>query len=166
MNEFIEKNKRLLQIYHLAAKILGWVLIVLFPIYAITDIHWLPSRPSRFNTFIMLMDIRHLIYYLCLGLVLLGIARFIKYLYSEESQPGWILRQLEKFLYIYAFLMVVGIYVEFLHPAIPSNDISLKEIIYLLSRIICTLAYVLIIIGLGHIMRRILPVIEESKTLI
>ena len=166
MNEFIEKNKRLLQIYHLTSKIIGWIIIVIFPILAITDINWMPSRPSRFNTFIMLMDIRYLIYSLFLGLVLLGIARFIKYLYSEESQPGWILRHLEKFLYLYALLMAAGIYVELLHPSIPSDGISLKEIIYLLSRITRTLAYVLITIGLGHIIRRIMPVIEESKTLV
>jgi VIT1/CCC1 family predicted Fe2+/Mn2+ transporter len=128
MNEFIEKNRRLLQIYHLAAKILGWVLIVIFPFYAISDFRYLPSKPSRFNSFIMLLDIRYLIYSLCLGITLLGIARFIKYVYSEESRPGWILRHLEKFLYIYAFLMVVGIFVEFFHPAISSKGISLKEI--------------------------------------
>jgi hypothetical protein len=172
MNEFIEKNRGLLKFYHFAAKIIGWILIGVAPVFIFISIHSVTSIPSEANIeaniYLLLLGVQNLIvYYFCLGLILLGIARFIKYLYSEESQPGWILRHFEKFLYIYAFLMVVGVYFEFKNPGINSgNPILLHMITYVLSETILTSALVLIIIGLGHIIRRILPVIEESKSLV
>ena len=166
MNEFIEKNRSLLRFYHLAAKIIGWVLTGVTPFLAVASILSRTDQGSA-NTYLLLLSIRNfVVYYICLGLIFLVVARFIKYLYSEEPRPGWILRHFEKFLYIYAFLMAAGLYAEFLAPRFLYEGISSDELTYLLTRIILTLAHVLIIIGLGHIIRRILPVIEESKTLV
>lgn len=162
MNEFIEKNRRLLQIYHLAAKIIGWVLIAMAPIFIVVQFLALKGIDEH-HSYLMLLPIRDAILsYMFLGLIILGIARFIRYLYEEQSQPGWILRHTEKFLYLYAVLVAVGFLIEFTKFSTYSSQATS----YLLIQLIHIASKVLILVGLGHILRRILPVIEESKTLV
>jgi len=162
MNEFIEKNRRLLEFYHFTAHIIGWILIAMAPIIVVRNLSRTPAQ-SEFQLYTLLFSIRAgILNFILFGLIVLGISRLIRYLYEEQSQPGWILRHIEKFLYIYALLIVVGFFIEFKHPSIHIEQLAL----YLLPQIIHKAAQVLILIGLGHIIRRILPVIEESKTLI
>ncbi|MBN2591766.1 MAG: hypothetical protein JXA96_18005 [Sedimentisphaerales bacterium] len=168
MNEFIQKNRSLLKFYHIAAKIIGWVLIGITPIYAFIWFKSLSTGLEENYTFHLLQSIYILIVsFLCFGLIVLGVARFIKYLYSEDSRPGWTLRNLDKFLYLYAFLTATGIYIDFMQFTILIRAITLQDLsLFLFQNIIIKLSHVLIIIGIGHIMSRILSVIEESKTLV
>ncbi|MBN2591767.1 MAG: hypothetical protein JXA96_18010 [Sedimentisphaerales bacterium] len=168
MNEFIQRNRGLFKFYHLVTSILGWVLTGITPFLAILSIYSKPDRgDSEANTYLLLLIIRNFfIYYLCLGLILIGLARFIKYLYTEESQQSWSLRHFDKFLYIYALLLIAGRIVDFLRPGLFSNGVSSNELTTLSTAIVFTLAYILIIIGLSHIISKILPVIGESKTLV
>jgi hypothetical protein len=169
MNDFIQKNRGLLKFYHFVAKIIGWVLIGVTPVLLFITINDKTYRlhSNTDKTYILLASIRtFLVYYICLGLALLGVARFIRFLYSEESHPSLILRHFDKFLYLYALLMIAGLNVEFLYTRIFSVGSSSDEIKYLATRIVLTFAHVLIIIGLGYITHKIIPVIEESKTLV
>jgi hypothetical protein len=102
-----------------------------------------------------------------LGILVLSIARFIKYLYSEETGPDWFLRHMEKVLYLYAIVLLASIFIEYKNPSLSPEVLTIQSIaLYLLPLILFKVALVLIIVGLGHIMSRILPVIEESKTLV
>ena len=168
MNEFIEKNIRLLEFYHFSAQIIGWILIGITPFFTIVLILLRSPRPTDIDSYLLLLSIRSgVVNFLFIGLILLGIARFIRYLYSEEQQPGWILRNTEIFLYVYAFLIAAGILIEFKNPGLYSSATTLQEIAsYVIPQIMIRMAQVLIIVGLAHILRRILPVIEESKTLV
>ncbi|MBN1972418.1 MAG: hypothetical protein JW787_02170 [Sedimentisphaerales bacterium] len=169
MNEFIEKNRKLLEFYRFVAKIIGWILIGLTPFLIYRSYYLLTTYPQeKDSTYLFLLNIRNfIVYYFCLGFILLGIAHFIKYIYSKESKVGWLLKHLNQFLYIYAFLMAIGNFIELKFPIIHKLGFLIQDsTTYLLTQIILTLTYILIIIGLGHIMSRILPVIEESKTLV
>ena len=98
---------------------------------------------------------------------MLTIARFIKYLYSEESRPDWILRHFVDFISIYALLIVIGISIKYMDPSFHKKGMPAQNIgATLLPQIIIDFAKAFIVIGLGHIMSRVLPVIEESKTLV
>lgn len=168
MNEFIKKNRRMLEFYNFTAKIIGWVLIGITPFLIYSLILLRSQTRVDVHSFAYLLTIYNGIErYLFFGFILLGTSRFIRFLYADESQLGWILRNFEKFLYLYAVLIFIGIILACMDPSMRSNHVTLQEIgSYLLPQIISRTAQIFILIGLGHILRRILPVIEESKTLV
>ena len=98
-------------------------------------------------------------------MILLCIAKLIRYLYEEKTRPGWIIRNTEILLYIYAFFVATGIIIEFTNPTIEMDLASLNIIRLIPIMIVHRFAQVSILIGLGHILRRILPVIEKEKGL-
>ena len=103
MNTFIEKNKGLLKFYCVAARIIGWVLLI----RAATETVSILSGYSSFSIpFVMPITI---LIRILIGLVVLGVAQFIRYLLETEYKPGWILRHGEKILYLYAVLRVIRI---------------------------------------------------------
>ena len=169
MNEFIQKNKKLLEIYNYLANIIGWILIVLTPVLILI---LLLNRTggnirsiSDVNIYFFVLSIHTgIANYLCLGLILLVVARFIKYLYSEEPKPGWLLRHFDKIIYLYTIVIAMGISLEYLPQ---KKAITWQEILaYSLPVLIINAAKVFILIGLGHVMNKVLPVIEESKSLV
>ena len=93
MNEFIEKNKGLLKFYCVAARIIGWALLLTLLWNQLGGKQWLGPPPEVFP---------YRISYPMLGLVVLGIGQFLKYLCETGSKPGWILHHADKILYLYA----------------------------------------------------------------
>ncbi len=168
MNEFIQKNRGLLRFYYYAAKIIGWVMIAIAPFITIESIYLGIRKVNESHTDIIIWFIRFgIVSYLCVGFILLGLALFIKYLYVEDAKPGWILRNFEKFLYLYAFFIATDIYLQFKGKGEYWLNITLMQLITLVPfRIISTLTQVLIIIGLGYIVRKVLHAVEESKTIV
>ena len=175
MNEFIEKNKRLLKFYYTAARILGWVLLcggtiwflmfVLLTLavdYAAGEIGW----PNTLDNLVYSTS-SFVFEFVMLGLVALLVAQLIRYMLESEYIPGCILRFGDKILYIYAAFLIVQItlvhYIlnpEMLSKLKPGHFIFIKPLIVPLA------TKVLILVGLGQILRRILNVLEESKTLV
>ena len=159
MNEFIEKYRRLLKIYCVAARIIGWVLLI-------TTGTWTVSTLSGYSSFSIpfIMPITIFIRIL-VGLVILGVAQFIRYLFETEYKPGWILRHGEKILYLYALLTILSVvWVYTIAPSDFSPDMYSGVSVILV--VISTAVRVLILVGLGQILRYLMPVIEESKTLV
>jgi len=147
MNEFIEKNRQLLKFYCTAARIFGWVLLcggtiwfLMFVLLtlAVDDAAGEIGWPHTLDNFVY--SISSYVYeFAMLGLVALLVAQLIRYMLEIKYTPGHILRFGDKILYIYA---------AFLPLIVPMA------------------AKVLILVGLGQILRRILNVLEESKTLV
>ena len=170
MKEFIEKNKRLLTFYCATARIIGWVLVILSALPALSILSLLIFKMSFFREFLLpeilpilgsLLEV--LFGRLPLGIIVLGVAQLIRYVSESEHRPGWLLRHGAGILYLFAALMLMGIVVRcfFLLPTIKSVD-SFPVEMYLLVDV----AKMLILIGLADILKRVLPVIEESKTLV
>jgi hypothetical protein len=171
MNEFIEKDKRLLNFYCknlrsaaflilifgalsgciiitmvLGSKYAGWHVAEFF--LGKTFHAYLPSSFLRI-TF--------------LGIGLLGLVQFIKYLVERDYKPGWILRHGDMILYLYALLSILSdVWVYMNAPTYSSLIFSTSLFVILFSAAV----KVLILVSLGQVLRRILPVIEESKTLV
>lgn len=161
MNEFIEKNRRLLKIYCVATRIIGWVLLI-------TAGTWIVSILSGYSSFSIpfVMPITIFIRIL-VGLVVLGVAQFIRYLFETEYKPGWILRNGEKILYLYAALRVIRITLLFFADAKRMGDsIHYSPWGFLVANGLPVVAVALIMVGLAQILRRVIPIIEESKTLV
>lgn len=161
MNEFIEKNRRLLKLYCVAARIIGWILLI-------TACTWTVSILSGYGRSSMpfVMPITIFIRIL-VGLVVLGVAQFIRYLFDREYQAGWILRHGEKILYLYAALRVIRIaFLLFLDAKKMGDSVYYSPWGFLVLNGLPVVAGALILVGLAQILQRIMPVIEESKTLV
>lgn len=181
MNEFVEKNRKLLKIYCIVARILGWVLTIggvfwfFLTISTSTDVSFLDESPDPllcFLIFFLLYAVSSLLFDFFLpGLIALGVAQLLRYLITVDYKPDFILRNADRLLYIYAvFLVLTNLcryswYVDFKFLEIVSKSES-SRILFMQPFLLPTLAKVLILVGIAQILRRLLPVIEESKTLV
>ena len=105
------------------------------------------------------------------GLVALGVTQLITYFYQPQAKPGLIIRRADKILYAYGLFLVIRAYcsywwvvqVKFIKP---TSELGISDLLFAQPFILPTVAKVLILIGTGLLLRRLLPVIEESKTLV
>ncbi len=170
MNELIEKNRRLLRFCCDSLRSIGQVVLLLgvLSVCAITTLVLLSkfgiwNAPEGFKMIIkMPLSVLNILF---IGIGLLGLSQFIKYLVERDYKPGWILRHGEIFFYLYALLTILNIvWVYTIDPFDRSHYMykGVTVIIVLFS----TAVRVLILVGLGRIFRYIMPVIEESKSLV
>ncbi|MBA7484312.1 hypothetical protein ES707_19837 [subsurface metagenome] len=168
MNEFIEKNRRLLHFYYIAARTIGWLLLIIAVVVAVV------KALSGFEADDLLRSL--MIYglyqqlavsFVLLGLILLGLAQFVRYLYEKDYQPGWILRHGNKVLYLYAAVLIISpvSHYYFQMTVIP-NFSAVSFLLYFLSVELPAVAMGLVFIGIARVLHRIVPIIEESKTLV
>lgn len=169
MNEFIERNKVLLRLYCIIAGILGWVLIaggVFWFLATVTSIDTSTEvRPEG-----LLYVISSLLFDFTLpGLVALIVMQFIKYLFGDTAKPGWLLGMADWLLYAYAVFVAVRALLRYVwYSDWYAQEISLEvsRLLFVQPFLLPTMAKILILVGLAQIVRRVLPAIEESKTLV
>ena len=109
MNEFVEKNKSLLRSYCLITRIIGWLLLVITLVVAVVKSFSgfeVDDQLGFYMTYRLFQELA--LRYVLLGLILLGLAQFVRYLYENEYQPGLILRHGDKVLYLYAIALIVN----------------------------------------------------------
>lgn len=175
MIEFIEENRALLKFYRIAARIFGWVLIcggtiwfLLFvlAILAVSDAAGTIGWPHTSKNFVY-ASTSFISQFVLPGLIALLIAQLIRYMLESEYTPSWILRFGDKVLYVYAALLIghnVLLY-YFLHASLLGNQ-SIGHLLLVQPLVVPLAAKILILVGLAQILRRLMPVIEESKTLV
>lgn len=175
MNEFIEQNRKLLKFYCTAARIFGWVLIcggviwfLLFVliILAVNDaagsIGW-PHTPENF----VYASKSFAFEFILPGLIALLVAQLIRYMLETEYRPGWILRYGDGVLYVYAALLIgQNILTYYFSRAELLGKYGSGHLLFIQPLIVPLAAKILILVGLGQVLRRLLPVIQESKTLV
>ena len=170
MNEFIKQNKRLLKFYCTAALIIGWLLIVGGFIWFIPTLKSLNINDLYKGADAILYAVSALLFDFFLpGLIALGVMQFIKYLFEDTKKPGCILRAADWLFYIYAVFLVVKTYLQYFWNSTWYAEVIESEtsrLLFIQPFLLPTIAKVLILVGLGQILRRIIPVIEESKTLV
>jgi len=175
MNEFIEKNKALLRFYGIAARIIGWVLIcggcfwsLLFVlcILAVSDAAGEMGWPYTDENFLYASSV-FVFDFIFTGLLVLVVGQLIKYILETEYRPRWLLRYADKILYAYA-VAVIGQEISryyILHASLMGKFGS-GRLLLIQPQVVPLAAKILIIVALGVILRRVLLVIEESKTLV
>lgn len=169
MNEFIKKNRALLKLYCVVARVIGWLLII-------GGFFWFPAILSSIDTSIavrpegLLYVISSMLFDFVLpGLIALGVMQFIKYLFEDTAKPGWLLGMADWLLYAYAGFVAVKAFLRYMwYSDWYAEAISLEtsRLLFVQPFLLPTVAKILILVGLAQIIRRILPVIEESKTLV
>ena len=164
MNEFIAKNKRLLKIYCIAALIMGWILIVLPTVKTA----WLVFNLWRIGGYRMVIVLELVFGQIILGIFLLAVAQFIRFLTSHSHEPGRLLRYIDKIIYLYAIGKVAQMIFLYIRLETQAEDAGPHFSVWGSFTIyaIPAIAWVLVLVGLGLILKRSIPVIEESKTLV
>ena len=161
-NDFLEKNRKLLTTFRRAAKVIGWVNLVTGIASLIIIPILLLLRSDRKIPEALGVLARSCYTMITTGVLLLGIEQFINYLY-ETKEAGFILRHAGKILYVLAGFVVWKMIAMSSMEIVRHAEWFLPLIIpiFLLHA-----AKILVLIGLAHIVRRLLPVIEESRTLV
>ncbi|MGA2324228.1 MAG: hypothetical protein ABSG22_10315 [Sedimentisphaerales bacterium] len=178
MNEFIEKNSRLLRIYCVVAKCIGWFLLlvgVLLFAYAIWGIYTINAGQIRtvqqresieISTYVSLT---HAFDCAIPGLLAFSISQLLVYIIRPEIKAGLMLRLADKLCYIYVVVLIVEAFISanswFANPQL--LEVSQRYRVLFIEALLSPLpAKIILLIGAGVIIRRLLPVIEESKTLV
>jgi len=172
MVQFIEKHRRLLQAYCLIARILGWFLILggVFWV-ALVRRNMVGSLEEQQPDFLLYIVSSFVYDFGIPGILAFAIAGLLDYLLRPKARPPLILGMIDKLCYIYAIFLVLRafalnywlVHVKF--PEIVGSSESAR-ILLVQPLLGPTLAKVLLLIGVGMILHRLLPVIEESKTLV
>ena len=181
MTQFIEKHRRLLQAYCLIARILGWVLILggVFWVFCFMKcLQTIPSDKIRTpedarEVFDVVTYIGMSVFYdfIIPGFLAFAIGGLLDFLLRTEAKPRLVLRITDKLCYIYAaFLILKAISLNFWFERLTFTEIpeisEQTRILLVQPLLVTTLAKILLLIGIGMILHRLLPVIEESKTLV
>ena len=175
MKKFIEENKGLLKFYCIAARIIGWALvcggIVWFLLYVLCilvvsdaagELRW----PYTLKN-VIYSSLSFIFEFLFPGLVVLIVAQLIGYIIANKSKHGWLLRYGEYVLYTYAALVIGKVVLKYyLCHCMIFGGHGAKGLLFIQPLVIPVAAKVLIIIGLAQALRRVMPVIEEWKTLV
>ncbi len=170
MNEIIEKNRRLLRFYCETLRTIASVILILqliavcaMTIFALLSKFglWPGTKPFNMVIITFLPSYLKAIFF---WIGILGLAQFVRYLYENDYLPGWILRHGDMFFYLYALLTileVVWIYMTNDHsPSLYTQAIKIS------GSVLGTAVKVMVLVGLGQILRHLMPVIEESKSLV
>ena len=168
MNEFIEKNKSMLVLFYFLTKFFGAVLTIVGFIVVFVQSIALISRIGDFDLFMNFFGNLPwgVISFLPTGYLLLALAQFIRYLFDNEYKPGWILGNAVQFMYLYAIVLAIVLTVFCIMECSQHLDKKYEILYHGLSYVFYGGGKVIILIGLGKVLKRIMPVIEESKTLI
>jgi hypothetical protein len=184
MVQFIEKHRRLLQAYCLIARILGWLLIlggVFWLLAVVKDFGDVGSNVENiqveadfwgrvvipglgayiFSSFIHDFGIP--------GILAFAIAGLLDYLLRPKAKPPLILGMMDKLCYLYVVILILKSFVgyQLVVRVLVIPEMSESARILLAQPFLGpTVAKVLLLIGVGMILHRLLPVIEESKTLV
>ncbi len=175
MNEFIEQNRRLLKFYRIAARIIGWVLIcggtIWFLIYmfcilaamdAAGELVWPPALKN-----IIYSSSSYVFEFLFPGLIAIIVAQLLAYIIADESKRPRLLQYGQFILYAFAAFVVGRAILHYcLWHGIVFEGQNTTGLLFIQPLIVPVAAKVLILVALAQVFRRILPVIEESKTLV
>ena len=102
--------------------------------------------------------------YLYPGIIALGLAQLITYIFDGEYRPRWLLRRADMVMYLYAVLVLLGSALHYIY--ITSVVSNYEWWLLSLSILLPAAAKCVIVIGLGRLLRSVLPMIEESRTLV
>jgi hypothetical protein len=171
----IESNRPLLRFYQTAARVVGWVLLgaggvwlvlfvlgILACVIAAGEMRW-SGAPRNVaysaSTFALSFAIP--------GVLALMLAQLIAHVLDREGRPGWILRHGTWFLYGCALVLVGQATVNLADWGLAvSRDPDRAGLLFIGPTVVPLLAKVLVCVGLGHVLGRVLPIIDESKALV
>ena len=175
MNAFIEQNRQLLKFYRMAARVIGWVLICggtmwfsiyLFSILAAVDAAGELVWPHTSKN-VIYSSSSFVFEFLVPGLIAIIVAQLMAYIVGDESKRPRLLQYGQFILYAFAVLVIGKAILHYcLWHGVVFKGENTAGLLFIQPLIVPVAAKVLIIVALAQAFKRILPVIEESKTLV
>ena len=101
-----------------------------------------------------------------LGLVILAVGSFVRYLFNSEYRPSWMLRHIDLFLYLYAAFLVFQIVYQLVVLSSAENFPLSRFVIPVVLSSIIQIAWACILFGIAKITRITFSIIDESRTLV
>ena len=98
-----------------------------------------------------------------LGIITLGLAQLIHFLLTDTAKPGWILRHGDTFLYLY---VAIGLLAQLARHSFLVANFAGGAWLAVAGETAFFIAKALVLVGLGLVLRRVVPMVEESKTLV
>jgi len=176
MESFLTQNKSLLTFYGKVARAVGWVLLVGGLLWFLAFIFWILAIKDASGELvdqIMPKLQRNTVYAISAfindftlpGMIALGLSQLLRFLLEPENKGGWILRHGHWILFSFAFVFVgeVCLNTNFL-PGTRNPDA--RGLLLVSPLLVPMLARVLIVVGLGVVLKRMIAIIDESKTLV
>jgi hypothetical protein len=172
MMTFIEKHQRMLKIYCVIARILGWYLFGAGFVYFIVLIHpYNPPGQQPKPDFILYIVLTFTCNFIIPAFLAFSISGFLDYLLDSKTKPHFLVLVTDKLCYAYAaFLVFNNFAANFWLTGtnfFKAHGLSDSNLIVLFQPFLGpTLAKALMLVGIALILRRLIPVVEESKTLV
>ncbi len=165
-SRFIAENRWLLRLCAQVARFCGLllllgtgVLVAVMVVFSITMSEG-SNAPSSRSEF--LSKVPALLFY---GFVALILAEFISYLLAEQGEPKWILRHGDKVIYAYV-LYSLAVFVRAAPQAVRVEGASGMDLLGLALLVASGVVHGLIWVGLAIVLRKVVPIVRESKTLV
>jgi hypothetical protein len=175
MASTIEASRPLLRFYQTAARVVGWVLLCgggvwlalfVFGILAVVDAAGEMRWPGLSRN-VVYAFLTFGVGFAIPGLLALLVGQLISHVLDAESRPGWILRRGTWFLYGCGLVLIVQAVLIATGWEIPtSTDPDRAGLLFVGPSVVPLLAKVLVCVGFGHVLGRVLPIIDESKALV
>lgn len=174
MGSFVAENKKLLRFYWKAAYSFGWGLlfagVLLFLIFTIVLLVINDAAGERewtgLNKSVYLAIIGLLFNFFIPGLISLCISQMIRFILEAEYKGGWILRHGHWILYCSGIAVLAQLILATSFISKMPGHSAVTALMSSTFSIVPTLAKIMILFGLGEILRRVLPIIDESRTLV
>jgi hypothetical protein len=180
LKQAVEKHRKWLEVYSVLSRLMGWLLVVagignlgylawiLIKDTAQSDAMFVGFSPDRIPSVKFWMIVHEPFFPMILpGLLALLVAQLLRYLLDETIRPGWFLRHGEKVLYFTAAVLLINFAPTL--RTLGSGD-GIIILAYILGgidpSILLVSAELAILIGLAQALRRVLPMIEEAKSLV
>ena len=155
-----ETNRRFLRVCRIAMRVAGWLIVaggVVGTVLACVGVALPPGHGFR------LMALSKGAGTVVLGIIMLGLAQLIRFLLADAAKPGWILRHGDTFLYLYAATEVLA---QLANQSVIAVHLGNQWLAPFVAPVPFSLVKALILVGLGLVLRRVIPMVEESKTLV
>jgi hypothetical protein len=169
MNESIKQDRGVLKFLCLAVQVFGWALVFAGAVWFVRFV----SRAAEPNLE-GVAEISCILYavsafafdFFFVGLASAILAQLARYFFEGEGKPGLLLRCGDKILYAFACLGILWAVLRYRSLSIVVAQEPDPRLLYAQALLLPTIAKSVVLIGLGQILKRILPIIEESKTLV
>jgi len=167
-NDVVKEKRKVLGFFCTAVQVLGWLLVlggVFWFLYLVTGPRGKLTEGTGDIEQLLTMISWFTFDFFFIGLAAVILAQLARYTLERDNKAGLLLRSADKILYFFAFLVILWAYFRILLNVNLIEETRFR-FLYIQPLILPTIAKALILVGFGQILKRIMPVIDEYKSLV
>jgi hypothetical protein len=182
LKQAVEKHRNWLRFYSNVARLIGWLLVVegmtslVYGQWILLTREELPFSSDNPLFTLSEMKFRAFLVEPFTNMILPGIfallvSQFFRFLLNNNPRPGWLLRKGELVLYIGTLVIALNslfalrLFGLFFNQAGGNSFSKFLILIVILPTVLPIVVELLILVGLAQALRRVIPIIQEFKSL-